>query len=85
MVLYGASDAARILMGLVGGNRIRVVGVVEDGLELREFGGVPVVSPVDVSRLEWDALLVTALDDLAAVDEEIETLGLPESKVWRLK
>ena len=85
MVLYGASDAARIVMGLVGGKLIDVTGVVDDGLEVGEFSGVPLVAPGDVSRLEWDAILVTALDDLAAVDDQIGKLGLPESKVWRLK
>ncbi len=49
------------------------------------MSGVAVVAPEDVSRLEWDALLVTALDDLDSVDDQIEKLGLPESKVWRLK
>ena len=29
----------------------------------------------DVSRLEWDAILLTALDDLAAVDDQIEKRG----------
>ena len=85
VILYGASDAARIVMGLVGGNGIRAVGVVDDGLEVGEFSGVPVVAPGDVSRLGWDGMLVTALDNLDAVDDQIEKLGLPESRVWRLK
>ena len=85
VILYGASDAARIVMGLVGGNGIDVIGVVDDGLEAGQFSGVPVVRAQDVSRREWDAILVTALDELDAVDGQIERLGLPESKVWRLK
>ena len=47
-----------------------------------EFNGVPVIGREDVGRLEWDAMLVTALDDLDAVDEKIEKLGLPAAKVW---
>ena len=62
VLLYGASDAARIVIGLAGGKRIRVVGVVDDGLDGGEFRGTPVVVPGELGRLDWDAMLVTGTE-----------------------
>ena len=84
VVLLGASDAARIVMGLVQGNGIEVVGVLDCDSEEREFGGVPIVDENGLDDLEWDGMLITALDGLDAVDRQIVELGLLESKVWRL-
>ncbi len=83
VVLYGASDAARIVMGMVG-NGIEVVAVLSEGHNASEFGGVPVVAPDALSLLEWDAILVTALDDLDEAEGRLAILGLPAEKVWRL-
>ena len=80
VVLFGSLAA-----GHVGARSDLDLAVVDEGLKGGELSGVPVVGPEDVSRLEWDAILVTALDDLDAVDDQMEKLGLPESKVWRLK
>ena len=84
VLLYGATDAARIVMGLVGGNGIRVVGVFDDHYGEPEFQGVPVVDSEKLRELEWDGMLVTALDDIDRLDGQKDQLGIPDSKVWRL-
>ncbi len=84
LVLLGASDAARIVIGLVGGNGISVVGVLDDTHNDEELAGVRVIRPAELAELEWDGVLITALDDLDGVDELVTAMGLPEQKVWRL-
>ena len=84
VLLYGASDAARIVMGLVSGNGIRVVGVMDERCEASEFGGVPVVKASGLQELEWDGVLITSLDDLDVVDDQLAHIGIDSSRVWRL-
>ena len=76
LLRLGASDAARI----VGGNGISVVGVHKH----QRFAGVRVIQPAELAELEWDGVLITALDDLDGTDELVRAMGLPEQKVWRL-
>ena len=84
VVLCGATEAARIVTGLVAGNGIEVVGVLDPAFEGEEFSGVPVVDSKQLGELEWDGMLITALDDLEAVDGDLRAIGVLEEKVWRL-
>ena len=84
VVLCGASEAAHIVTELVAGNGIEVVGVLDLAYDGEEFSGVPVVDSGKLGQLEWDGMLITALDDLEAVDGELRAMGVQEEKVWRL-
>ena len=84
LVLLGASDAARIVIGLVGGNGISVVGVLDDQHNEEELAGVRVIRPAQLAELEWDGVLITALGDLDGVDDLVTAMGLPAQMVWRL-
>lgn len=84
ILLYGATDAARIVMGLVSGNGIRVTGVMDEQCETPDFGGVPVIDASRHKELEWDGMLITALDDLDGVEEQLAKAGIASDKVWRL-
>ena len=84
VLLYGASDAARIVMGLVSGNGIRVVGMMDNRCKASEFGGVPVVEASGLQELEWDGMLITALDDLDGVEDQLAKAGIDSNKIWRL-
>jgi len=84
VVLCGASEAVNIVLGLVEGNRIEVVGVLdrEDG-EIR-FEGLPVIQWSDLQEIAWDGVLITALDELEEVEARLSDLGLPEERIWLL-
>jgi DNA-binding MarR family transcriptional regulator len=84
VVLCGASDAARIVLGLVQGNGIEVVGVLDEGCGRQEFGGKPVVGVSGLQGLGWDGVLITALEDLQGVERRLVEAGVPVEKVWRL-
>ena len=85
LLLYGASDAARIVIDLAGDEGSQVVGVVDDGSAAGQLSSVAVVAPAELARLAWDALLVTGLDEPDEVDGRLAQLGVPASRVWRLR
>ena len=66
------SGAARILMGMADGAGPEVVGVVDDAHSGREFHGVPGVKAHQLKDLEWDGVLITALDDFEGVEERLQ-------------
>jgi len=84
VVLYGASEAARIVLELVDGNGIEVVGVLDEGYAGKVFRGVRVLRGEELSGCAWDGVLITALDDLEQVDARLREMGLSEERVWRL-
>ena len=82
IVLWGGGDAAQVVLGLVGENNIGVVGVV--GGKKGELPGVPILQDGDLHALEWDGLLITALEGLEEVEVQLSDWGIPEEKIWRL-
>ncbi|MBK34470.1 MAG: hypothetical protein CME26_02940 [Gemmatimonadetes bacterium] len=63
IALYGASDVARILLGIVADRAVKVVGVVDPGYAGREYHGCPIIPVEDLSTWSWDAMLITSIDD----------------------
>jgi DNA-binding MarR family transcriptional regulator len=84
IVLCGASDAAKIVLGLVAGNGIEVVGVVDSGYDADQFDGLLVLQGEDLGGLQWDGMLITALEELEEVESQLRDWGLPEEQIWRL-
>ena len=84
VLLYGASDVARILIGLAEAEGIRVVGLVDDSENGFHFHGIEVISPDKLNRLNWDAIFVTALEDLDGVEERLAPWGVESDQVIRL-
>lgn len=84
IVLCGASEAAKIVLGLVDGNGIEVVGVVDHGFDEDRFDGLLMLQGEDLGELEWDGLLITALEGLEEVEAQLRDWGLPEERIWRL-
>ena len=84
VVLYGAGDVARILLGLADGAYREVVGVVDEAYEGHAFYGVPVVRGQQVGDLTWEAVLITAVDDFEGAEDRVRALGVAEDAVWKL-
>ena len=84
IILFGASEAARIVMSTVQHESIEVVGVVDSSFDGETFSGVRVAADNELQSLVWDGILITELDDLEDADIRLQELGVPESKVWRL-
>ena len=84
LVLYGASEVARIVLGLVEPRGVEVVGVVDGVLGGAEFHGVPTLRPGDLAEVAWDGVLITALGDPEQAEARLRALGVPDECVWRL-
>ena len=84
LVLCGISDAARIVMDLVEGSEIQVVGVLDDMYMDTSFNGAPVLRAAELKAQAWDGVLITALDELEAVEAQLRDRGLMEEQIWRL-
>ena len=79
VVLYGASDVARILTGLMDG-QMAVVGVVDAGYEGHDFHGAPVVRALD--GVVWDGVLITALDGVDEAEAALVAQGVKAEAIW---
>ena len=84
VVLYGASDAARVLFGMVDGDGVAVVGVVDDAHGSGVFSGMPVVKSWELRDLAWDGVLITALEDFEGAEARLEELGVSQEAIWKL-
>ena len=83
IALFGASEAARIVLSVVDDDKVEVVAVVDSGFEDRAFGGVPVVDEAELISTSYDAILITVLD-LDEAEQRLQKLGVPESRIWSL-
>ena len=84
IALYGASDVARILLGLTDHEGPEILGIVDENLTGRDYHGVPVIEKQFLSKLVVDGVLITALDDLDSAESELLELGVPEHGIWKL-
>ncbi|MBI2503691.1 MAG: helix-turn-helix domain-containing protein [Candidatus Latescibacteria bacterium] len=84
VVLYGASDAARMVQEQTRANRIEVVGVIDEHYQDKEFSGLPLLKAADLQQGEWDGVLITALENLDKAERYLEEAGVAATKVWKL-
>ncbi len=84
LLLYGATEAARVVLDMAPGFDVAVVGVVDEGLAASTFRGVPVLCLADLPDESWDGVLVTALADPDEVTRTLVGRGLLSERIWRL-
>ena len=80
IVLFGASEVARIVLSVIEQDVVEVVGVIDDDDRI-PFEAIPTIRGEELNSLVWDGVLITDLD---GVDQRLRELGVPESKVWHL-
>ena len=84
VALFGATEAARIVVSAVQQDEIEVVAIADENSDSDAFAGVPLVSELGLRFLEWDWVLITVLNELDDAAERLTELGIHESKVWHL-
>ena len=84
ILLCGMSDAARIVLGQVQGNGIEVMGVLDRGASVAEFEGYRILDIANSEEVEWDGVLITALDDPEGTETWLTEGGIAEARIWRL-
>ena len=84
ILLCGASDAARIVLGQVPGNGIEVAGLLDRSTNAAEFEGYRILDIANSEEVEWDGVLITALDDPESTETWLTESGIAKAKIWRL-
>jgi DNA-binding MarR family transcriptional regulator len=82
VLLYGMSDIVRIFIGLIKDSEIEIVGIVDASCVGQNFQEVPIISQDEILGQEWDGLLITALDGLDVIEQELYDLSIPQNVIW---
>lgn len=85
VLLYGASDVSRILIGMVGISSLEIKGIVDDVYGRDVFHGIPVVKTDRLAAIEWEGILITDLNGLEDAELKLREIGVAESTIWRLQ
>ena len=72
------------MLDLVEDGETAIVGVLDEGYAGSEFNGVQMVGKDALNELEWDGVLITALENLEEVGVKLRQMGIREEKVWTL-
>jgi DNA-binding MarR family transcriptional regulator len=85
IVLYGASDVARILVGMIETRPVQVTGVVDPAYDGLEYIGCPVLQLDELARnANWDRVLVTTVEDPEEAERQLEQAGVSADRIWKL-
>ena len=84
IILYGASEAARMVQEQTRANGIEVVGILDESYQGKEFSGLPLLKIADLQDGQWDGVLITALENLHGAEHHLEEAGVGATKVWKL-
>ena len=84
IALCGASEAAKIVLGLVEDYSIEVIGVVDGKCTDDRFDGLSLLQGEVLKNVEWDGVLITALEGLEDIEIQLRYWGVPEERIWRL-
>jgi DNA-binding MarR family transcriptional regulator len=83
VVLYGAGDVARILLGLTDA-QVKIIGVVDEWYEGEYFYGVRVLRNGQLLNGTWDGVLITGLEEIEEVENRLLQAGVAEKAIWTL-
>ena len=81
VVFYGVGELADIAMLSMAGTDIRLVDVVDPAREGEVYANFVVKAVSRLNKSDFDALLITAVDNHEAVLNKIEGMGVPSDKV----
>jgi len=84
VVLYGASDVARVLLDMLDGSNVAIVGVVDGSCRGHDFHGVPVLKVEQLRALNGSSILITFLEDPEKAERDLMRLGIPPDMIWSL-
>ena len=83
VVIYGTTELAELAYLSLREMNIDCVGFI-DGSSRESFLSCPVTSPDRIGRWQFDRVLITDLDHVAACEEQLVQSGVPREKVMRL-
>jgi DNA-binding MarR family transcriptional regulator len=81
VVFYGTGELAEIALLSMNGTPVRLIDVVDPEKEGEMFAHLVVKSSAQLMRINYDALLITAVDNHEAVIKKVTGLGVPSDKI----
>jgi DNA-binding MarR family transcriptional regulator len=81
VVFYGAGELADIALLSMAGTGVRLIDVVDPTEEGKMFAEFIVKTTARLRSIDFDALLITRVDDHETVLNEIKSVGVPSHKV----
>jgi DNA-binding MarR family transcriptional regulator len=84
VILYGASEAARMVQEQTRSNGIEVVGILDEHCQAREFDGLPLLKVAELQARQWDGVLITALEHLDQAERYLAEAGVAATRIWKL-
>jgi hypothetical protein len=84
VMLYGANDVVRILLGIKDMHTPEIVGVVDENYNGSICHGIPVYKEHQFADVAWDCVMITALDDVNAAESRLLELGVAPEAIQKL-
>jgi EPS-associated MarR family transcriptional regulator len=84
VVLYGGSEIACIVLGVVDGEGPEIVGLIDDMYPGNEFQDLCVFKNASLLDIEWDGVLIIAMDVLEVAETQLLAMGVPDKAIWKL-
>jgi len=83
VLLYGASDTARVMVAFLGRAAIQVAAVVDDdpGKQGTKLGGVRIVGREQIDTVDFDTIVVTTVAFEDEILRKLSTLGPPQRRL----
>jgi len=85
VVFYGANDLAEIAFISLKASDIKLIGVVDDSKKGESFLGYIIKSIAELSRLEFDRIIVTTIDSKEAICNKLLQEKIPGEKIIMLE
>ena len=81
VVFYGTGELADIALLSMAGTDLRLIDVVDPGKEGEAFANFIVKAASRLKKIDFDALLITIVDNHEAVLNDIQGVGVPPDKI----
>ncbi len=85
MVFYGANDLAEIALISLKATDIKLIGVGDDFKKGERFLDYTIKSIAELSKLEFDRIIITAVDSNEAMYNKLHQKKIPDEKITMLE
>jgi DNA-binding MarR family transcriptional regulator len=85
VVFYGANDLAEIAFTSLKAFDIKLTGVVDDLKEGEKFLGYTIKSIAELSKLDFEKIIITTIDSKETIFNELLEKGIPRKKIIMLE
>jgi hypothetical protein len=85
IVFYGVGEMAEIAFVALHETEIELTAVVDDGKIGRRFMSLVVLSPLQLSSLQFDRIFITTINPQGPIEQKIVDLGIAPAKIVQIQ